>query len=121
MSLFRGKLWTESQKDNDGNPRAICVACKYWSGNVGDKPTDLVCAVNTPDPTQEESERLRLQTAYTYHNCPDFELIYPYDDCPDFERIRNHQRIGYHQQCPLLHSASDLMDAGFIVCLSLGE
>src|SRR6476659_4005733 len=108
MSLFRGKLWNESQK-SEGHPRAICFACKYWSGQVGDKPTDLVCAVNTPKPTQEELEWMRFQIASTY------------DDCPDFERIRNNERIGYFQQCPLLHTASDLIDAGLIVCLSIGE
>jgi len=120
MSLFRGKLWNESQK-SEGHPRAICFACKYWSGQVGDKPTDLVCAVNTPKPTQEELEWMRFQIASTYHDCPDFELVYPHDDCPDFERIRNNERIGYFQQCPLLHTASDLIDAGLIVCLSIGE
>ena len=58
---------------DDGLPRAMCYSCHYWSGRAGNAPSDLVCAVNVPEPTKEELDRAGGRPAYTYHDCPDFE------------------------------------------------
>lgn len=60
--------------DSEGQPRAMCCKCRYWSGRIGDKDNDLVCAVNVPQPTQEDLEAVSLRIAYAPHDCPDFEL-----------------------------------------------
>lgn len=54
-------------------PTSICSRCRYWSGNPGNRSTDLVCAVAVPHPSRFELERVCGRVAYTFHDCRDFE------------------------------------------------
>jgi len=75
MIIMRGKP-SEPLIDigNDGQLRATCHRCRYWSGRIGNAPSDLVCAVNVPRPTEEELATANHRPAYALHDCPDFEL-----------------------------------------------
>jgi hypothetical protein len=53
--------------------RSRCFNCIYWTGQAGDEPTDLVCAVNIPRPLSTEIERTGGRIAYAYHRCLDFD------------------------------------------------
>lgn len=68
------------QSDTD-RPRATCYRCYYWSGKLGMTPSELMCAVNVPKPTEEELDAAGDRRAYAFHNCPDFKenppLAYP--------------------------------------------
>jgi hypothetical protein len=50
-----------------------CSTCYYWTGNPGNMPTDLVCAVNIPNPSNIELEWVDGRKAYALHNCKDYK------------------------------------------------
>ena len=78
MYVFKMIMRSNSRKpaiergDTD-RPRATCHRCYYWSGKLGMTPSELMCAVNVPRPTEEELDAAGDHRAYAFHNCPDFK------------------------------------------------
>lgn len=57
----------------ENSKRVQCSRCGYWSGHPGNRKGDLVCAVNIPQPSRADLEKVCGRTAYAWHNCKDFE------------------------------------------------
>lgn len=72
MEIVEKVIVVRSAKSVKDSP-LICARCYYWSGNPGNRPTDLVCAVAVPRPSLAELERVNGRVAYAQHNCKDFE------------------------------------------------
>ena len=78
MYVFKMIMRSNSRKpatehgDTD-HPRSTCHRCYYWSGKLGMTPSELMCAVNVPKPTEEELNAAGDRRAYALHNCPDFK------------------------------------------------
>jgi hypothetical protein len=69
--------------DHEDKPKALatsmCRLCWYWSGDRGNRASDLVCAVAIPDISPTELQRVGGRIAYAYHTCQDFK-----EDCELF-------------------------------------
>jgi hypothetical protein len=53
--------------------QAQCAQCKYWSRHPRERQGVIMCAVNIPRPTADELRKQGGRTAFTWHDCPDFE------------------------------------------------
>ena len=78
MHIFTMVMRINSRKPapehvNTDRPQATCHRCYYWSGKLGMTPSELMCAVNVPKPTEEELGAAGNRRAYAFHNCPDFK------------------------------------------------
>jgi hypothetical protein len=50
-----------------------CGDCKFYSGDSGNKPHHLMCAVNIPRPTPAEFRKASGSLPHAWHDCKDFE------------------------------------------------
>jgi len=50
-----------------------CCDCGFWTGNPGNMPNDLLCAVNITKPSTTELEWVDFRKGYARHYCKDFE------------------------------------------------
>ena len=78
MHIFKMIMRSNSRKpatEHAGTDRlrATCHRCYYWSGKIGMTPSELMCAVNVPKPTEAELDTVDYHRAYTFHDCPDFK------------------------------------------------
>ncbi len=51
-----------------------CSDCVFYSGDSGNKPHHLMCAVNIPKPTPAAFKRAKGSLPDAWHDCLDFEV-----------------------------------------------
>lgn len=58
--------------------RSRCCDCYYHTGDSGDKPHHVICAVNPKvQPSREELRKARGRKAEAWHDCKDFKKAVP--------------------------------------------
>jgi len=58
----------------ENDKRAQCCRCKWWTGHPTERQGVMMCAVNIPCPDEKELKRSGGRIAFTWHDCPDFEV-----------------------------------------------